>query len=84
MCLNTSYTFENIIVFNICSDLIPEMYNFNVNKHYYYTTYKCMIVQKDTNLPITLVDTTVHSACDTSRRNVALVCIVVCRETRQT
>jgi len=32
MCLNSSYTFENIIVFNICSDLIPEMYNFNVNQ----------------------------------------------------
>ena len=32
MCLNSSYTFENIIVFNICSDLIPEMHNFNVNQ----------------------------------------------------
>ena len=39
MCLNSLYTFENIIVFNICSDLIPEMYNFNVNQTLLYTTY---------------------------------------------
>jgi len=46
MCLNTLYTIENIIVFNICSDLVPEMYNFNVNEKlllYYYTTYVSMM-----------------------------------------
>ena len=43
-----------------------------------------MIGQKDTNLLITLVDITLHSAWDMSRRNEALVCIVVCRQTRQT